>query len=99
MLRRVTLAFLAATAFVDGDVPVLDYDDLLRPDSHGLAMLLGIDPTPATLARMREIAGRDSRTGARFVPRDRMPVPIAVEAIVRKTLDPMYAAIRAGRAA
>lgn len=98
VLRRVTLAFLSATAFVDADVRVIDYRDLHGPDWSSLARVLGMDPTSATLARMRDIARLDSRTDAPFAPREPAPMPPAVQSIVRETLDPMYEALRSRRA-
>lgn len=99
VLRRVALAFLGATAFVDRDVQILDYRDLHEPDWPGLATVLGMDPTGATLARMPDIARLDARTGTPFMPRERASVPLAVQSIVRETLDPMYEALRARCAA
>jgi hypothetical protein len=99
VLRRVALAFLGATAFVDRNMQIIDYRDLHEPDWPGLATILGMDRTSATLARMRDIARLDARTDTPFVPRERAPVPLAVQSIVRETLDPMYEALRARCAA
>ncbi|KQX19468.1 hypothetical protein ASD39_16345 [Sphingomonas sp. Root50] len=99
VVRRVALAFLGATAFVDRDMQILDYRDLREPDWPGLAAVLGMDLTSVTLARMQDVARLDARTGIPFMPHDRAPVPLAVQSIVRETLDPMYEALRVRRAA
>ena len=89
-LQRATLAFLAATAFVDHSVHVLDYRDLPDAAWTRVAGLMGIDPD---LARMRAIAAVDARHGKPFAPATPTPLPEAVAAIVRDTLDPMYHAL------
>jgi hypothetical protein len=99
-LRRATLAFMAATAFVDEQVHVLDYRDLPDAAWTRVATLMGIDPTAADVARMRALAEVDAHSGERFARRPRRPLPAAVQAIVRETLDPMYDALaRRGRTA
>jgi hypothetical protein len=92
-LQRVTLAFLAATAFVDHNVHVLDYRDLPDAAWARVAGLMGIDPDAADLARMRALAAVDARSGKPFMAELPTPLPDAVDAIVRGTLDPMYHAL------
>jgi hypothetical protein len=99
VLRRVALAFLGATAFVDRNIHILDYRDLPETGWSAIAALLGIDPAVVTPARLRDIARRDARSGASYVPRDHRPLPPAVGTIVQATLDPLYAALGGRRAA
>jgi hypothetical protein len=92
-LRRATLAFMAATAFVDDRMHVLDYRDLPDASWTRVAGLMGIDPTACDIARMRALAEIDAHSGKRFARRPRQTLPGAVQAIVRETLDPMYNAL------
>lgn len=98
LLRRITLAFLGATAFVDKPMHILDYRDLPHAAWSSLAKLMGIDPTESRLLKVREIAQYDARTGARFAPRPRNILSTPLQAIVRETLDPLYDGLHARRA-
>lgn len=97
LLRRITLAFLGATAFVDSSMRILDYRDLPHAAWTSLAELMGVDPAGNGVLKMREIAQYDARTGARFEPRSRNILPTSLQAIVRETLDPLYEDLRARR--
>lgn len=92
-LRRAALVFMGATAFVGDDVPVLDYRDLPDAAWTRVAGLMGLEPSPADLARLADVARRDARTGEPYAPRPIEPLPEAMQAAVRDTLDPMYEAL------
>jgi len=89
LIRRVTLAFMAATAFVDDQVQVLDYRDLPDGAWSRIADIMGFDPA-ASLARMHDITRRDAKTGKPYVPRLRQVLPGKIQTIIRDTLDPLY---------
>lgn len=93
LLRRVTLAFLGASAFVDREVHVLDYRDLPEAAWTSVPKLMRFDLSAGTLSRMHELTRRDSRTGTPFSPQPRQPLPDALRSAVIATLDPLYAAL------
>lgn len=92
VVRRVALAFMAAQAFVDERVTVLDYRDMPETAWTRLTAIMGLDPA-ARHDRMRDVMRYDSKSGAPFVPRARQPLPEAIQAMVRDTLDPLYNAL------
>lgn len=92
-LRRLTRALLAATAFVDKGMHILDYRDLPDAAAPLIAALMGLD-TGEGWRRMARVARLDSRTGKPFTPRERAVVPERLQAIVRESLDPLYEALR-----
>ena len=92
VLRRVTLAYIAAKAFVDDQVQVLDYRDLPNRAWTTIADIMGFDPE-VNLARLHDIARRDSKTGTPYLPRPRQALSEQIQAIIRDTLDPLYDAL------
>lgn len=94
-LRRTTLVFLGATAFVDDTVTVLDYRDLPDVAWTRAAALMGLRPRVRDIARMRALAERDAKSGDPFTPRAPEALPEALAAVVRENLDPLYETLAA----
>jgi hypothetical protein len=95
IVRRVTLAFMAATAFVDDDVQVLDYRDLSKDPLCRIASLMRIKPQSEDIARMQAVAQLHGHDNRPYTPREKQPLPASLEAIARETLYPMYRALGA----
>jgi hypothetical protein len=93
VLRRIALAFLGATAFVDDSVRVLDYRDLPDAAWTQVTQLMGLEPTEDLIARMRLRARTNANSGEPYAVRTRQPLPEDVLAVVHRTLDPMYDAL------
>jgi hypothetical protein len=96
-LRRVTLAFMAATAFVDDGVQVLDYRDLPDVAWARLADLMGFDPA-RNADRVHDLMKVDAKSGKPYLPRTRQPLSDELHARIRQTLDPLYDALALRRA-
>jgi hypothetical protein len=94
ILRRLTLVFLAAKAQVSDEMLLLDHCDLPDAAWTRVAPFMGVDLTPAELARMQDLAHYDAKTGEPFVPSGRDELPEWLAAAVRETLDPLYEALR-----
>jgi hypothetical protein len=93
--RRVTLAFMAATTFVDDEVHVLDYRDLAKDPLSSIASLMRIELGAEDIARMQAVAQLHGHDNSPYVPREKQPLPEPLAAIARETLDPMYRALGA----
>jgi hypothetical protein len=89
-VRRVMLAFMGATAFVDDRIPVLDYRELPDAAWTRVADLMGIDPAADRIARARDLAKVHAHNDKPFASRSRRPLCEAMQAVIRQTLDPMY---------
>ncbi|MGH6926235.1 MAG: hypothetical protein ACRED5_21110 [Propylenella sp.] len=94
ILRRLTLVFLAARAQVSDEMFLLDYRELPDAAWTRVAPFLGVDLTPAELARMQDLARCDAKTGEPFVPSGHDDLPEWIADAVRETLDPLYEALR-----
>lgn len=95
VVRRVTLAFMAATAFVDDEVEVMDYRDLPDAAFSRIVELMGLSLGPDDIGRMQAVASLHGHSNKAYTPRPPSPLPQALTAIVRETLDPMYLALGA----
>jgi len=95
IMRRVTVAFMAATTFVDDDVGVLDYRDLARDPLSLLTNVMRIQPRPEDIARMEAVGRFHGHNDSPYTPREKQPLPKRLATIARETLDPMYRALAA----
>ncbi|MDB5440167.1 MAG: Aspartyl/Asparaginyl beta-hydroxylase [Caulobacteraceae bacterium] len=95
VVRRVTLAFMAATAFVDEAVEVMVYRDLPGAAFARIEGWMGAPVDAEGLSRLRAVAGVHGHNHQLYVPRPQSPLPPALISIVRETLDPMYEAVAA----
>jgi len=95
IVRRLTLAFMAAATFVDDKIAVLDYRDLALDPFASLAGLMHFEPTPGDLARMHAVTQLHGHNNRPYTPREKQPLPKGLQAIARETLDPMYRALGA----
>jgi hypothetical protein len=93
VLSKTTVVFLAASALVNDDMLVLDYRDLPDAAWTKVAPFIGATLTPPELARMKDRAGFDSKSGKPFEPREPQELPEPVRKIVEQALDPLYAAL------